>query len=172
MEEEAWPPPGLAPPEKLRVVVISASHLPKHTLERCEREKPWDEVEVPELGIRFDQEVMSSSDVVTPLVEIDVVGGLVSLCSKALSKVRFAQWNMAKSHFYSRRRNPDPKVEANGLNPTWDEPLDESCVVWHPDHAFIRFSVYRRSKPTSYSQRPLNTLLAYEMLPVACLRQA
>ena len=42
---EVWPPRGLAPPEKLRVVVLSADHLPKREGERCLRE-PWDDLEV------------------------------------------------------------------------------------------------------------------------------
>jgi len=167
---DVWPPAGLAEPEKLRVVVLSASHLPKRELERCQREQPWDDVEVPELGLRFDSEIMSGSDVVTPVVEIDVVGGLVSSCSQKVTKARLAQWNMAQTR-YSVASPADPAVEANGLNPHWDEPLDMTCVVWHPAHAFIRFSVYRRSKPTGYSQRPENQLLAYEMIPIACLRQ-
>ena len=42
---EVWPPCGLASPEKLRVVVLSADHLPKREGERCCREE-WDDLEV------------------------------------------------------------------------------------------------------------------------------
>ena len=39
---EMWPPAGLAPPQKLRVVVLSGDHLPKREGERCEPEE-WDQ---------------------------------------------------------------------------------------------------------------------------------
>ena len=125
--------------------------------------------QVPELGFRFDTEVMTSGEVLTPLVEIDIVGGLISPCSAKLTKARSAQWNTAQPRYIDTSA-PDPKVEGNGLNPRWDKPLDVSCVVWHPAHAFIRFSVYRRSRLPGY-QRPLRQLLAYEMIPIVSLRQ-
>ena len=126
-------------------------------------------LQVPELGFRFDTEVMTSGDILTPLVEIDIVGGLVSPCSAKLTKARAAQWSTAQPRYIDTSAL-DQKVEANGLNPRWDKPLDVSCVVWHAPHAFIRFSVYRRSRLPGY-QRPLRQLLAYEMIPIASLRQ-
>lgn len=126
--------------------------------------------QVPELGLRFDHEIMSSSDVLTPFIEIDVVGGKVSPCSTKLSKARFEEWKIAQSR-YSVMSGPDSKVEANGLNPRWDKPLDMHCVVWHPNHAFIRFTVCKRSRHQTYSQRPVTQALAYEMIPISCLRQ-
>eukprot|EP00966_Prymnesium_polylepis_P025150 580111-Prymnesium_polylepis.1 len=108
--DEAWPPEGLAPPEKLRLVVLAADHLPKRDYERCKRE-PWDEVEVPELAAQpneFESETpLTAGDVLTPVVEVDVVGGLVSACSLNLTKAQEKQWALAMRR-YSATSDPDP----------------------------------------------------------------
>ena len=172
--DSAWPPVGLAPPEKLRVVILSANHLPKRDGDRCQREA-WDEVEVPQLGLRFETETMTSGDVITPIVEVDVIGGVMTVCSSKLSKARRKQWGMALDRI-SKESGIDPNVESNGLNPRWEHPLDLSCLVWHPQHAFLRFSVYKRvtlSRVTGGHRRwnSHRQLIAYEMIPLSCLRQ-
>ena len=50
---------------------------------------------MPELELRFETEVMTSGDVVTPIVEVDVLGGLMSVCSAKLSRARLKQWELA-----------------------------------------------------------------------------
>lgn len=54
-------------------------------------------------------------------------------------------------------------IEGNGLLPKWN--FNVNCLVWDPRLCFVRFAVFTQRR----MRRPL--LLAYEVVPVACLRQ-
>jgi len=150
---EAVPRTGL----RLRLRVLSAHHLPKTRDERSEPQ-PWD-VYLPHLSCAFQEAHLSSSDVVSPQIEVEVVGGLVVSVGGDLAEASaYRTWKGAP-------------CASNGLCVAWDAANEEPCAcdLWAPSASFVRVSVYN-SRPTLLGSRGKGPLLASEVVPVQALR--
>jgi hypothetical protein len=166
----AWPPELLEPPTRLRLVVLSAQHLPKRDGERCVREE-WDRYHAKakfEHGSAVSDEALVDGDIVSPSVEVRLYGGLLTSqeAGEQLNKstaVGERHWRRAETTF----QQTSDEVRSDGLLPTWN--FDTCALVWQPEVAYLHLGVYKTRR--GRLGRASRTLLAYEVVPVWCLRQ-
>merc|ERR1719262_504719 len=106
---------------------------------------------------------MTSAEVVSPWVEVQLIGGdmtpLEATEARRLKTASLRQWRAKEPKFQQVSKT----IEGNGLLPKWN--FNVNCLVWDPRLCFVRFAVFTQRR----MRRPL--LLAYEVVPVACLRQ-
>ena len=136
----------------LSVRVLSAINLPKSREERNESQ-PWD-IWHPELSSTFMEPALST-DVVSPYVEIEVVGGRVCADGAGFAEIADTfKWTGTQQ-------------EMNGLCVSWD---DGPCVceLWAPQYSFLRINVYKTINKWVGANKGM--LLASEVVPVCALR--
>jgi len=166
----SWPPENLEPPTRLRLVVLSGQHLPKRDGDRCIREE-WDRYHPKtkfEHGVSVSDEALVDGDVVSPSVEVRLYGGLMTSPDGGeqlhkMTSVGEGHWRRAEPTF----QQTSDEVRNDGLLPTWNF---ESCaLVWQPELTFLHIGVYKTRR--GRLGRASRTLLAYEVIPVWCIRQ-
>ena len=130
----------------------------------------------------FETEELRPGDVISPQVEVELLGGYVSSVKSDFEK--FGEEPEPKPSSGETWGHGDTAAEVwcraeeavkqvsgttvgNGLIPHWDFPT--RFVLWQPQHAFVRIAVYnvRRGRLRT---RDARTLLCYEVVPVSCLR--
>jgi len=145
---------------RLSVRILSVHNLPKTRDERCEPQA-WDQYH-PELSPNyFDGLALTPSDVVSPLVEVEVLGGKVcperGNVDEATDRM---SWSTA------------PKCE-NGLCASWEDGDTDgafACDVWTPMHSFLRVNVHNSRNALLGGNRGKGALLASEVVPLQALR--
>eukprot|EP00965_Chrysotila_dentata_P096318 3183187-Pleurochrysis_carterae.AAC.1 len=135
---------------RLTLRVISAHNLPKS---RDEGVLPADAHLNDEICSSRPQ---STSGVISPCVEVELVGGSLS--------------NDGSVEMCNRWTRTTAVSEDNGLNPDWDKGEGEafSCRVWTPTHTFLKLLVYATRKSRLGGRT--RTLIAYAAAPVHALR--
>lgn len=116
----------------------------------------------PELSPNyFDGLALTPSDVVSPLVEVEVLGGKVcperGNVDEATDRM---SWSTA------------PKCE-NGLCASWEDGDTDgafACDVWTPMHSFLRVNVHNSRNALLGGNRGKGALLASEVVPLQALR--
>lgn len=113
---------------------------------------------------------MTSGEIVSASVEIEVIGGLVTDLGPHAEPSKPAcvspEVHARAEPCVKRRSEPEEGASGNGLLPFWRK-ARLSCVSWHPEYAFLRLVVYRASRGYAYrAQQPI----AYEVIPLTALR--
>jgi hypothetical protein len=130
----------------------AAPRRPKSRDERCVPQA-WDEFHAP---CTFPNIPLSAADVVSPMCEVELVGGRFSDAPTGGAAPRAEpRWSRATSI-----------RSDNGLCPSWNETF--RVAVLHPQHAFLKVSVYNCRK--QLIGKGSRQLLCQAMLPVAALR--
>ena len=117
-----WPP--ALPPTRLQVNVLSAQNLPKRENERCLLDR-WDDFKPL---CRPNEETMTSAEVVSPWVEVQLIGGdmtpLEATEARRLKTASLRQWRAKEPKFqqatppsltHNHLARPDPRRACAGL---------------------------------------------------------
>ena len=147
-------PPSGGDPVVLQLQLYSCHNLPKSAVERHEAQ-PWDEFHPLADPRAFQSVPLTSSDVVSTSVEVELIGGRVGAEDPDACDDRWSAFTTV--------------VTDNGLDPRFPEREGFFKAAVHtPEHSFLKLSVYNNRE--KLMGRGGKRLLGYAMAPVAVLR--